>query len=74
MQRQANLNKYNLFKHSNKFSLLNIELPEGFNRCPLCHENIEDLELGFKTHLMGDKPCPKNSRIKLGSKQVKIQI
>ncbi|XP_031343971.1 centrosomal protein of 104 kDa isoform X2 [Photinus pyralis] len=50
-----------------------IELAEGHNRCPLCHGNIEDEESTWKTHLMGDKPCLKNTRVK-HHKQVTIQI
>ncbi|XP_044263745.1 centrosomal protein of 104 kDa [Tribolium madens] len=50
-------------------------LVEGYNRCPLCHENFEDEELCWKKHLMGEKPCPKNTRIKMqAQKQVTIQI
>lgn len=51
-----------------------IELAEGCNRCPLCHENIDEEDIGWKNHLMGDKPCQKNSRIKINFKQVKIQV
>lgn len=50
------------------------ELTEGCNRCPLCHDNIEDEESSWKTHLMGEKPCSKNTRIKHTHKQVTIQI
>ncbi|KAK5648675.1 hypothetical protein RI129_003567 [Pyrocoelia pectoralis] len=50
-----------------------IELSEGHNRCPLCHSNIEDEESSWKIHLMGDKPCLKNTRVK-HHKQVTIQI
>ncbi|KAK4884893.1 hypothetical protein RN001_001164 [Aquatica leii] len=49
------------------------ELAEGCSRCPLCHKDIEDHENSWKTHLMGDKPCIKNMRVK-HPKQVKIQI
>lgn len=50
-------------------------LTEGHNRCPLCHENLEDEELCWKKHLMGDKPCLKNTRIKMQpQKQVTIQV
>lgn len=50
------------------------DLTEGCNRCPLCHENIEDEEFSWKIHLMGEKPCSKNTRIKISQKQVKIQV
>lgn len=50
-----------------------LELTEGCNRCPLCHTNIEDEENSWKNHLMGEKPCAKNNRIKGLQKQVKIK-
>ncbi|XP_063905541.1 centrosomal protein of 104 kDa isoform X1 [Zophobas morio] len=50
-------------------------LVEGYNRCPLCHENLEDEEMCWKKHLMGEKPCPKNTRIKVQvQKTVTIQV
>ncbi|XP_008195174.2 centrosomal protein of 104 kDa [Tribolium castaneum] len=50
-------------------------LADGYNRCPLCHENFEDEELCWKKHLMGERPCPKNTRIKMqAQKQVTIQV
>lgn len=49
------------------------ELSDGFNRCPLCHGNIEDVEFSWKNHLMGEQPCPMNSRIKHVQKQVTIK-
>ncbi|CAH1965536.1 unnamed protein product [Acanthoscelides obtectus] len=52
-----------------------IELSENCNKCPLCHGNIECEEQCWKTHLMGENPCPKNTRFKMyQQKQVKIQI
>ncbi|XP_074035706.1 centrosomal protein of 104 kDa isoform X2 [Leptinotarsa decemlineata] len=51
------------------------ELSESCNRCPLCHENLELEDNCWKIHLMGEKPCPKNTRIKvLHQKQVKIKV
>lgn len=51
------------------------EIAEGCNRCPLCHENLEDEEFVWKKHLMGERPCTKNARIKTTiTKQVKIRI
>lgn len=48
---------------------------EGMNRCPLCHEDLEDEENCWKKHLMGDKHCLKNTRIKVQvQKTVTIQI
>lgn len=48
---------------------------EGCNRCPLCHDNLEDEEICWKKHLMGEKPCIKNTRIKTQvQKQVTIHI
>lgn len=41
-----------------------LELAEGCNRCPLCHSNLEDEELCWKKHLMGEQPCPMNNRVK----------
>ncbi|XP_018562856.1 centrosomal protein of 104 kDa [Anoplophora glabripennis] len=50
-------------------------LKEGYNRCPLCHDNLEHEEFCWKKHLMGDNPCQKNTRLKLFvQKQVKIQV
>ncbi|KAF5298712.1 hypothetical protein FQA39_LY11722 [Lamprigera yunnana] len=49
------------------------ELREGHNRCPLCHVNIEDAENSWKIHLMGERPCLKNTRVK-HPKQVTIQL
>lgn len=50
-------------------------LIDGYNRCPLCHEDLEDEESCWKKHLMGEKPCPKNTRIKVQQqKQVTIQV
>lgn len=52
-----------------------VELLEGCVRCPLCHGNIEDEPLCWKNHLMGEKPCMKNTRLKnSNSKQVTIQV
>nr|XP_023030197.1 centrosomal protein of 104 kDa [Leptinotarsa decemlineata] len=51
------------------------ELSESCNRCPLCHENLELEDNCWKIHLMGEKPCPKNTRMKvLHQKQVKIKV
>ncbi|XP_022908235.1 centrosomal protein of 104 kDa [Onthophagus taurus] len=50
-----------------------LELVEGCNRCPLCHGNMEDEENSWRNHLMGDKPCSKNTRIKNSLKQVTIK-
>nr|CAH7766447.1 unnamed protein product [Callosobruchus chinensis] len=51
------------------------ELSENCNKCPLCHENIECEEQCWRTHLMGENPCSKNTRFKMyQQKQVKIQI
>ncbi|KRT82830.1 hypothetical protein AMK59_3059 [Oryctes borbonicus] len=55
--------------HSDKCT----ELTEGCNRCPLCHANIEDEENSWKIHLMGEKACTKNNRVKNLQKQVKIK-
>ncbi|CAH0552097.1 unnamed protein product [Brassicogethes aeneus] len=50
------------------------ELSEGSNRCPLCHENLEDEEGCWRKHFMGVKPCSKNTRVKQTvQKQVVIQ-
>ncbi|KAF5301114.1 hypothetical protein FQR65_LT08944 [Abscondita terminalis] len=49
------------------------EITEACSRCPLCHADIDDEENNWKTHLMGEKPCIKNARVK-HQKQVKIQI
>ncbi|KAK9872526.1 hypothetical protein WA026_017991 [Henosepilachna vigintioctopunctata] len=52
------------------------ELIEGCIRCPLCHTNLEEEELCWKNHLMGENPCPKNYKSvkNPNPKQVKIQI
>ncbi|XP_072390154.1 centrosomal protein of 104 kDa [Diabrotica undecimpunctata] len=50
------------------------ELAESCNRCPLCHDNFEMEENSWSNHLMGEKPCLKNPRVKSKlSKHVKIQ-
>ncbi|KAG5899830.1 hypothetical protein JTB14_012301 [Gonioctena quinquepunctata] len=51
------------------------ELSESCNRCPLCRGNLELEENCWRNHFMGDRPCPKNTRIKvLLQKQVKIKV
>ncbi|XP_017773624.1 PREDICTED: centrosomal protein of 104 kDa isoform X2 [Nicrophorus vespilloides] len=50
------------------------EIAEGCNRCPLCHDNLEDEEFVWKHHLMGDKPCAKSTRTRSLPKQVKIKL
>jgi centrosomal protein CEP104 len=35
---------------------------KGLNHCPLCHENIDSGEDGWKDHLMGPHGCKQNPR------------
>ncbi|XP_064642037.1 centrosomal protein of 104 kDa-like isoform X2 [Lineus longissimus] len=35
---------------------------KGLNHCPLCHENIDSGEDGWKDHLMGQMGCKQNPR------------
>lgn len=51
-----------------------VELTDGCGRCPLCHSNVEIEVFGWRKHLMGDRPCPMNMRVKCQQqKQVTIK-